>query len=177
MITMFPHRRAGGPGRLRMLALGLALSVAVVDQASKAMARAHLETALDLTPFLALRLGFNPGVTFGLFAESGATGRWILSLVTGLIITWLLVWIWRMRRPSLAAAAGLVIGGASGNLMDRVRFGHVTDFIDLHWGAAHWPTFNLADAAIVCGVGLLVWASRGGVETRDAFPAIGRAVR
>ncbi len=57
-------------------------------------------------------------------------------------------------------AASLVVGGAAGNLIDRLRFGAVTDFIDLHWGEAHWPTFNLADAAIVCGVGLLLLAAR-----------------
>ena len=79
MITVLPTRR--GPGRLQAAAFGLAATIAILDQAAKAFARARLETAVDITPFLALRLGFNPGVTFGLFAGSGALGRWALSAV------------------------------------------------------------------------------------------------
>ena len=75
-----------------------------------------------------------------------------------------------------AAAAGLIAGGAIGNLVDRLRFGAVTDFIDLHWGAAHWPTFNLADAAIVCGVALLLLTVRGS-DGRPATSTLGRAAR
>ena len=75
-----------------------------------------------------------------------------------------------------AAAAGLIAGGAIGNLVDRLRFGAVTDFIDLHWGAAHWPTFNLADAAIVCGVALLLLTVRGS-DSRAASSTLGRAAR
>ena len=73
-------------------------------------------------------------------------------------------------------AAGLIAGGAIGNLVDRLRFGAVTDFIDLHWGAAHWPTFNLADAAIVCGVALLLLTVRGS-DSRAASSTLGRAAR
>jgi signal peptidase II len=172
MITVFPARRV--PGRLQATALALAAAIAAIDQAAKALGRARLETAVDLTPFLALRLGFNPGVTFGLFADSGAAGRWALSGVTLLIIGALLAWIWRTRSPLTAAAAGLLVGGASGNLIDRLRFGAVTDFIDLHWGDAHWPTFNLADAAIVCGVGLLLLTARG-VKEPASSPIPGRS--
>ena len=121
-------------------------------------------------------VGFNPGVTFGLFAGSGAVGRWALSAVASLIIGALLAWIWRTRSAVTAAAAGLIAGGAIGNLVDRLRFGAVTDFIDLHWGAAHWPTFNLADAAIVCGVALLLLTVRGS-DSRAASSTLGRAAR
>ena len=79
MITMHPTRRV--PRRLQTIAFALAAVVAVVDQAAKAAARAQLDAPIDLTPFLALRLGFNPGVTFGLFAGSGDAGRWALSVV------------------------------------------------------------------------------------------------
>ena len=114
--------------------------------------------------------------TFGLFAGSGAVGRWALSAVASLIIGALLAWIWRTRSAVTAAAAGLIAGGAIGNLVDRLRFGAVTDFIDLHWGAAHWPTFNLADAAIVCGVALLLLTVRGS-DSRAASSTLGRAAR
>ncbi|QBQ48445.1 MULTISPECIES: signal peptidase II [Brevundimonas] len=174
MITMHPTRRV--PGRLQTIAFTLAALIAVVDQAAKAAARAQLDAPIDLTPFLSLRLGFNPGVTFGLFAGSGAVGRWALSAVAFLIIGALLAWIWRTRSAVTAAAAGLIAGGAIGNLVDRLRFGAVTDFIDLHWGAAHWPTFNLADAAIVCGVALLLLTVRGS-DSRAASSTLGRAAR
>ena len=95
MITMHPTRRV--PGRLQTIAFALAALIAVVDQAAKAAARAQLDAPINLTPFLALRLGFNPGVTFGLFAGSGAVGRWALSAVASLIIGALLAWIWRTR--------------------------------------------------------------------------------
>ncbi|WP_292067913.1 signal peptidase II [Brevundimonas sp. UBA7664] len=174
MITVLPTRR--GPGRLQAAAFGLAATIAILDQAAKAFARARLETAVDITPFLALRLGFNPGVTFGLFAGSGALGRWALSAVALLIIGALLAWIWRTRSAMTAAAAGLIAGGALGNLLDRLRFGAVTDFVDLHWGDAHWPTFNLADAAIVCGVALLLLTIRRS-DSRPASSTLGRAAR
>lgn len=67
-------------------------------------------------------------------------------------------------------------GGALGNLLDRLRFGAVTDFVDLHWGDAHWPTFNLADAAIVCGVALFLLTVRG-ADGRPASSTLGRAAR
>ncbi|MEJ6788177.1 signal peptidase II [Brevundimonas sp. BR2-1] len=174
MTTVHPTRR--GPGRLQAIAFALAALVAAVDQAAKAAARAQLDTAVDLTPFLALRLGFNPGVTFGMFAGSGEAGRWALSGVAVLIIGVLLAWIWRTRSVMTATAASLIAGGAIGNLLDRLRFGAVTDFIDLHWRDAHWPTFNLADATIVCGVALLLLTVRGS-DRRPTASSLGRTAR
>jgi len=86
-------------------------------------------------------------------------GRWALSAVAFLIIGVLLTWIWRTRSAVTAVAASLIAGGALGNLLDRLRSGAVTDFIDLHWGDAHWPTFNLADAALTLGIVILLVAS------------------
>lgn len=174
---VFTERRGARVLNVRAMAIGLAVTVIVVDQAIKAMARGNLEDVVNLTSFIALRLGFNPGVTFGLFAGSGDMGRWVLSIVSLLLIAVLSIWAWRTRRPLLAAGLSLMVGGALGNLLDRLRFGHVTDFIDLHWGDAHWPTFNLADAAIVCGIGLLLLASRSGAEPGTSSPTIEPTVR
>jgi len=174
---VFTERRGARVLNVRAMAIGLAVTVIVVDQATKAMARGNLEDVVNLTSFIALRLGFNPGVTFGLFAGSGDMGRWVLSIVSLLIIAVLSIWAWRTRRPLLAAGLSLMVGGALGNLLDRLRFGHVTDFIDFHWGDAHWPTFNLADAAIVCGIGLLLLASRSGAEPGTSSPTIEPTVR
>lgn len=142
-----------------------ALVALVVDQASKQWALAALwppySPGLTVLPVLNLRLGFNTGVTFGMFRESAAQAVWVLVLLTLAVVVWLLAWLWRAQVRLEAVALGLVIGGALGNVLDRVRLGAVTDFIDLHYAGWNWPTFNLADTAIVTGVvGLLAVSLR-----------------
>lgn len=144
-----------------------ALVALVVDQASKQWALAALwppySPGLTMLPFLNFRLGFNTGVTFGMFRDSAAQAVWVLVLLKLGIVAWLLAWLWRTRLRLEAVALGLVIGGALGNVLDRVRLGAVTDFVDLHYAGWHWPTFNLADTAIVSGVvGLLLVSLRTG---------------
>lgn len=144
--------------------IGLALAVAVValDQASKALAQTHLAAgAIEIGPFLNLRLGFNTGVSFGMFAGSGDLGRWLLVAATAAVSLCLLVWMWRLGRLAVVAPLALIAGGALGNIVDRVRIGAVTDFIDVHFGDTHWPAFNLADSAITLGVAWLVLTSLG----------------
>ena len=145
----------------RMLTAGLALGVVVADQATKLLARTELVEPIALGPFLDLRLGFNTGVSFGLLAGAGDLGRWLLVAGATAVTLWLFVWMWREARLAVAAPLALIAGGAVGNLVDRVRTGAVTDFIDAHIGNAHWPTFNLADSAITIGVVWLVLASLG----------------
>lgn len=144
--------------RRRDLAAAAALTAAIVllDQMTKAWARAWLTSPLEIAPVLNLRLGFNPGVSFGLFAGDGETSRWILVAATGAVAAAMLVGMARTRRPSVKTALALIAGGAIGNIIDRVQQGAVTDFIDVHLGGAHWPTFNLADAAIFLGVAALI---------------------
>lgn len=113
---------------------------------------------MDVTPFLALRLGFNTGVSFGMFATDANTFRLPLIVLTLVIIVALSVMAMRasaLERVALSA----VIGGAAGNLTDRIWRGRVTDFIDLHVAGWHWPTFNLADTVITLGVMTLLWAA------------------
>ncbi|OYW68353.1 MAG: signal peptidase II [Bosea sp. 12-68-7] len=137
-----------------------ALAAAAVDQVTKAWALAALwppySEGITVLPVLNLRLGFNTGVTFGLFAESAAGAVWVLVLVTLGITAMLLRWLWRTASRVEALALGLVIGGALGNVVDRIRIGAVVDFLDAHYAGWHWPTFNMADVAIVCGVALLI---------------------
>src|SRR4029077_10296055 len=94
----------------------------------------------------------NSGIAFGLFSSATA----IVTLVTGAAVVWMFVYFARSgsRHPVLPAALGLLIGGSLSNLVDRIRLGHVTDFIDLRW----WPAFNLADSFIVVGVAILLVA-------------------
>lgn len=102
-----------------------------------------------------LRLGFNYGVSFGLFPMEQP---WILSGVMAAIILLMVCWLIRAQNLCEVYALAAVIGGASGNLFDRLRHGAVVDFLDLYYGAWHWPTFNVADIFIVCGVGALMAA-------------------
>jgi lipoprotein signal peptidase len=151
---------ASRPRGLRRLGLLAALAAAVTDQATKAWALAALwppyGEGVALLPVLNLRLGFNTGVTFGMFRESAADAVWVLVAAKLLVVAFLARWLWRTASRAEALGLGLVIGGAAGNILDRVARGAVTDFIDAHYGGWHWPTFNMADVAIVCGVATLV---------------------
>jgi signal peptidase II len=156
-----------------MLRLGLRLAalVALLDQATKWGFYAWLTglafwdrapvplprgPVVEAAPFLNFVVVWNHGVSCGMFNRGSDEAAWILVLVA-LAITGAMAW-WLARAPSrlVAAALGLVIGGALGNVVDRIRFGAVFDFVDLHAAGWHWPAFNVADAAIVAGAGLLL---------------------
>jgi signal peptidase II len=133
-----------------------AVSVAAVagDQLTKQVVRSHLaidESAQVVGP-LSIHRVQNSGIAFGLFASATA----IVTVLTAIAVCWMLVFFARSgaRHPVLPAALGLLIGGSVSNLVDRVRLGHVTDFIDFGW----WPAFNLADSFIVIGVAILLLA-------------------
>jgi len=112
--------------------------------------------AVAVLPFFNLALVYNPGVTFGL---GGGAGPLLLSALAIAIAAGLLVWLRRIDSPLLAVAVGGIMGGAVGNVVDRLRFGAVVDFLDVYIPGStlpHWPTFNIADSAIVVGVTLIV---------------------
>jgi lipoprotein signal peptidase len=145
--------------RLR-LGLGLALLVLAVDQASKWWVLEVLELdrigQLRVTGFLNLTMVWNRGVTFGLLTSDLWWKPIALSAVALVIAGLLLRWLARAETLRVAIGLGLVLGGAVGNVIDRVRFGAVVDFVHLHAAGWHWYVFNVADSAIVCGVGLLL---------------------
>ncbi len=105
---------------------------------------------------LDLTMVWNRGVTFGLFSGEGSWNHLVLSLLALVVAGWLLRWLARAETRLVTYALGAVIGGAVANVIDRVRFGAVVDFVDVHAWGWHWYVFNLADAAIVCGVLALV---------------------
>ncbi len=118
---------------------------------------------IEVTPVLNLALGFNPGVSFGLLSGAFADRPMLLAGITSFIAAGLLVWAMRSEQPLETLGLGLIAGGATGNLFDRVRQGAVTDFavtdfLDFHVGAWHWPAFNMADVAITVGVMLMIVA-------------------
>ncbi len=133
-----------------------AVAALAADQASKAFVLANAEalaTGVAVFPGFNLILHRNYGVTFGFFQN---VPWWVLTLVATAIVLFLAVSLIRATRAAEAVAYGMVIGGALGNVVDRLRFGGVTDFLDFYLGTAHWPAFNLADVFVVCGVGILL---------------------
>lgn len=141
--------------------MAFALAAFLTDQATKAAALAaapDLAQGVEVLPFFNLVLAHNRGVTFGLLATDDPAGRWLLILLTGAVTAGLLVWLVRVQSRLQAAALGLVIGGALGNLVDRLRHGAVTDFLDFHVQGYHWPAFNLADSGIVLGCSCCWWS-------------------
>lgn len=106
-------------------------------------------------PFFNLVEVWNSGISFGMF-KNMAYGQWILSVVSFAITSFMLGWLWKAKTLSTAIALSLVIGGAVGNIIDRIRFGAVADYLDFHALGYHWPAFNITDMAICIGVFLLI---------------------
>jgi signal peptidase II len=147
-------------GPLAPLGLILAIMVFAVDQAHKwwmlQIFRIDERGAVKITAFLDLLLVWNKGVSYGLL---NTQMQWIFIVLNLAICAILWVWMSGLNRPISAAAIGLVIGGALGNILDRLLYGAVADFFHLHWGSWSWYVFNLADLAIVAGVALLLYES------------------
>jgi len=150
------------PRHPALLRAGLIAAVAVfaIDQASKWWILEGLNLpelrSVELLPVLSLTMVWNHGVTFGLFNTLGPVAPVMLTLVALAVVCALFAWLWRADRAPVAVSLGAIAGGAVGNVLDRLRFGAVVDFIHAHaWGWS-WYVFNIADAAIVCGVAALV---------------------
>ena len=144
-----------------MLRYGLSIAAvtALLDQASKAWIVYGVMSpprVIEIAPFFNLVIVWNAGASFGLFGAAPAWGRYLLVAVATAICAGLAVWLARAGSRLLAAALGLVIGGAAGNVIDRLVHGAVADFLDFHAFGYHWPAFNAADAAISVGVATLV---------------------
>jgi signal peptidase II len=145
-----------------MLRLGLliALPVILLDQLTKWWVLADVMSppkTIALTGFFNLVLVWNRGVSFGMFDSHSHWGPILLTMLALVISVVLLIWLRRVESRLVAAAIGLVLGGALGNVVDRVRFEAVVDFLDFHAFGYHWPAFNVADSAISVGVGLLLY--------------------
>ncbi len=145
--------------RRRRLGLGVAVIVLLVDQATKwwiVFSVMQPPRVIPMTPFFNIVLGWNRGVSFGLFNSDSPMNEWALPLVALVIVGFLLVWLLQAEKPSLAMALGSIIGGALGNVVDRFHYGAVVDFLDLYLAGYHWPAFNLADTGISIGAVILV---------------------
>ena len=140
--------------------LWLSVLVFVIDQWTKNIASTSLELYVPnkITDFFNLTLMHNKGVAFSLLADQSGWQRYFLSIVAILIIIWLLYWLFKNRYSQKLqnVALVLVIGGALGNVYDRIVLGYVVDFIELHYSGYYWPAFNVADSAICVGALLLI---------------------
>ena len=137
----------------------LAALVIVLDQLSKWVVLASLDVGQSITvaPFWNWVLTFNPGAAFSFLADQPGWQRWFFTLLALAVSAWIAVMLHRHPERRLASLAlALILGGALGNVIDRLRFGAVVDFIQWHAAGYYWPAFNIADAAITVGAALLV---------------------
>jgi signal peptidase II len=140
--------------------LGLAILVVVLDQVTKRLAEMHLTYGepLAVWPSFNLTLLYNRGAAFSFLSDAGGWQRWFFVSVSVLASVALLVWLRKLKpgQWALALALALVLGGAVGNLIDRLWLGHVVDFIQVYYQRFYWPAFNIADSAITVGALLLL---------------------
>ena len=149
----------------------LSLLVVVLDQLSKQLAEASLLVfeRVPLLPGFNLTLVYNEGAAFSFLSDQGGWQRWFFVVLATVVTLVLVFWLSRLKRSErlMAIALGLIIGGALGNLIDRVLWGHVIDFIDLYYRQWHWPAFNVADSAITLGVVFIFVDALRGQEQVD----------
>jgi len=145
--------------------LGLALAVIVADHLSKFWVSSALDyqEAIPVLPFFSLVRVHNTGAAFSFLADAGGWQRWFFIGI-GLVATVIIVRLLKHHagQPRMAFALALLLGGALGNVIDRVVLGHVVDFLYFHYQSFAWPAFNVADSAITVGAGLLIWDSLTG---------------
>lgn len=139
--------------------LWVALAVILLDQFTKLwVLNAFVPgESIEVTPFFNLVLVFNPGAAFSFLANHAGWQRWFFALIALAVSGWIL---WQLQslqpRSGFSLGLGLIMGGALGNLIDRVWLGMVVDFIDLHVAGWHWPAFNVADSAVCVGAVLYI---------------------
>ena len=142
--------------------LGLSALVIVLDQISKAAVSSHFVygESMPVTSFFNLVLAHNQGAAFSFLNDAGGWQRWMFSAIAVVASVWI-TWLLRKHAEQklFCFAMAMIMGGALGNLIDRVAYGYVVDFLDFYWSNYHFAAFNLADSAITCGAGLLLWDS------------------
>lgn len=140
--------------------LWLSVLVLILDQVTKYAATATLQLyqPVNILPIFNFTLAHNTGAAFSFLSDAGGWQRWffaVIALFTSLAIVY---WLWKLPKNEswTALSLGLILGGAMGNLYDRVAHGYVIDFLDFYWGTAHFPAFNVADSAITVGAAVMI---------------------
>ncbi|MCU7886243.1 MAG: signal peptidase II [Candidatus Thiodiazotropha sp. (ex Lucinoma annulata)] len=141
--------------------LWLSLMVILLDQASKQFAESMLTLYESVTvlPFFDLTLLYNKGAAFSFLSDQGGWQRWFFIILAIGVTIVLIGWLWRLKREEqwIAVALSLIIGGAIGNVIDRILFGQVIDFLHFHYQGHYFPAFNVADSAITVGVAIMLY--------------------
>ncbi|MBY0473474.1 MAG: signal peptidase II [Nitrosomonas sp.] len=144
------------------ISFAIALIILVLDLVSKYWVESTLEfgQVIPLTGFFNLVLTYNPGAAFSFLSDQSGWQRWFLSGVAGSAAILIIYLLNRYKHEKLfCLSLSLILGGALGNLYDRITLGHVVDFLDFYVGAYHWPAFNVADSAICIGAVLMIYES------------------
>lgn len=139
---------------MRLWALLIVIFILIADQASKHYVLQIPDLSnqpVDIFSFFRIVLVYNQGVSFGMFSQL-ESGRIILTGLAGVITVFVTYWLFTAKEKGVILALSFIIGGAIGNIIDRLRFGHVVDFLDFYIGSYHWPAFNIADSTIFLGV-------------------------
>jgi len=140
--------------------LWLSSLLIVLDQASKwfMVSWLSLYETVAVIPFFNLTMAHNTGAAFSFLAQAGGWQRWFFVGLTVIISTGLIIWLKKLSSAAKleAISISMILGGAIGNVIDRLCHGYVIDFLDVYYGSYHWPTFNIADSAIVVGAALLI---------------------
>jgi len=151
--------------------LGLSLFAILLDQGTKLAIDGSMKLyqSIPVLPFFKLTYVHNTGAAFSFLSEAGGWQRWFFAGLALAISCVIAVWLARLKphETLLAVALALVLGGAIGNLIDRLAYGYVIDFLDVYYQTWHWPAFNIADSAITLGVILMLLESFGLVKSKD----------
>lgn len=143
------------------LRFAIVFVVIVFDQITKVAVDRSLELyeQIKILPIFNITLAYNEGAAFSMLSDAGGWQRWLFTIISSVVSIILAVWLYRMtmREKFTSISIALILGGAIGNLIDRVIYGHVVDFIQVHWKGSYFPSFNIADSAIFCGTALLLW--------------------
>lgn len=151
--------------------LGISLIVIVLDQLSKMAISSHFVygESMPITGFFNLVLAHNTGAAFSFLSDAGGIQRWLFTGIAIVASVWI-VWLLRKHHAEklFSFSLAFILGGAIGNLIDRIAYGYVVDFLDFYWGAYHFAAFNVADSAITCGALLLILDSFKGKQNGTA---------
>lgn len=155
----------------------IAFVVVVADQITKILVDRSLELyeQIRILPVFNITLAYNEGAAFSFLDDAGGWQRWLFTIISLVVSVVLVIWLYRMtmRERYTALSISLILGGAVGNLIDRVIYGHVVDFIQVHYHDWYFPSFNVADSAIFCGAALLLWLTF--FEKPEEFSATDRS--
>jgi signal peptidase II len=158
---MNAQQQGAGQGRGALQWLWLSVAIVAADQLTKWLVTHNLALyeRIELLPVLGLTHLHNTGAAFSFLADAGGWQRWFFIAIALLVTVMVCFWLYRMPARGegwLAAALALVVGGAVGNVIDRVLHGYVIDFISVHWERSFFPAFNVADSAITVGAAILI---------------------